>query len=281
MANTTTLNSELFTKLLVQSQFQAYEASVARAVASVFDFPANAGNTIQVPIWDAVAASKPGEGVAPTAADTNTNSKDIVLVEHVVRHVVTDMLRDSANENVIMSMADQSGRAIAESLDSDLFALFADASITQEVGTTATENTVEDIMKAAAILRSNKLTGPFYAVLSPAQAYAIKKELATNGGSNIPALSQVGEGVLRSAVIGQVSGVIVLESALVADDNTDAFGAVFAPAAFGLAQRGSLTMETQREAAARATEVVMTAVAGSAILRPQYAVRVVGSALIA
>lgn len=278
MANNTTLNSELFTNLLVQSQFAAYETSLARAVASVYDYPANAGNTVQVPIWDAVSASKPGEGVAPAAADTDTNSKTITLVEHVVRHTITDMLRDSANENVIMSLADSSGRAIAESLDTDLFALFDNVAITQVVGATATANSVDDLMKAAAILRARKLTGPFYAVVSPVQAYNLKKELAANGGSNIPALSQVGEGVLRTAVIGQVSGITVLESALVADDGTDAFGGVFSPAAFGVAQRGSITMETQREAAARATEVVMTAVAGVGILRPEYAVRFVGKA---
>ena len=277
MANTTTINSELFTKLLVQSQFQAYESALSRAVASVFDFPSNAGNTIQVPLWDAVSAAKPGEGIAPSAEDTNTTSKDISLVEHVVRHVVTDMLRDSANENVIMSLADQSGRAIAESLDSDLFALFSDVSITQEVGTTLTVNSVDDLMKAAAILRGRKLTGPFYAVVNPVQAYNLKKELAANGGNNIPALSDVGERVLQESVIGRVSGITVVESALVGLDGTDAIGAVFSPAAFGVAQRGSLTMETQREAAARATEVVMTAVAGVGILRPEYAVRLLGT----
>ena len=79
MANTTVINSELFQKLLVQSQFAAYENSVARAVASVYDYPTNAGRTVSVPIWDAVSATKPGEGVAPAAADTNTTSKDITL----------------------------------------------------------------------------------------------------------------------------------------------------------------------------------------------------------
>lgn len=279
MANTTTINAELFQKLLAQSQFAAYENSLARAVASVYDYPFNAGKVVSVPIWDAVSASKPGEGTPPSASDTNTTSKDISLVEHVVRHVVTDLLRDSAEENVIVALADQSGRSIAESIDADLLALFADVSITQEVGTTLTANSVDNLMHAAAILRSNKLTGPFYAVVSPIQAYYLKKELAANGGNNIPSLSQVGEGVLATSVIGQVAGITVVESSLVTLD-TDHIGCVFSPAAFGVAQRGSLTLETQREAAARATDVVMTAVAGSAILRPSYAVRLIGKATI-
>ena len=277
MANTTVINSELFQKLLVQSQFAAYENSVARAVASVYDYPTNAGRTVSVPIWDAVSATKPGEGVAPAAADTNTTSKDITLVEYVVRHTVTDFLRDSAEENVIAALADQSGRSLAEAMDTDLFALFADAGITQEVGATGADNTIDDLFKAAAILRSRKLTGPFYAVVNPVQAYKLKKELATNGGSNIPSLSTVGEGVIQNAVIGQVAGITVIESALVGTDRTDAIGCVFAPAAFGFAQRGAVMMEQQREAAQRATEVVLTQVAGSAILRPTYAVRLLGN----
>lgn len=277
MANTTVINSELFQKLLVQSQFAAYENSVARVVASVYDYPTNAGRTVSVPIWDAVSATKPGEGVAPDAADTNTTSKDITLVEYVIRHTVTDFLRDSAEENVIAALADQSGRSLAEAMDMDLFRLFADLEITQEVGATGADNTIDDLFKAAAILRSRKLTGPFYAVVNPVQAYKLKKELATNGGSNIPSLSTVGEGVIQNAVIGQVAGITVIESALVGTDRTDAIGCVFAPAAFGFAQRGAVMMEQQREAAQRATEVVLTQVAGSAILRPTYAVRLLGN----
>ena len=277
MANTTVINSELFQKLLVQSQFAAYENSVARVVASVYDYPTNAGRTVSVPIWEAVSATTPGEGVAPDAADTNTTSKDITLVEYVIRHTVTDFLRDSAEENVIAALADQSGRSLAEAMDMDLFRLFADLEITQEVGATGTDNTIDDLFKAAAILRSRKLTGPFYAVVNPVQAYKLKKELATNGGSNIPSLSTVGEGVIQNAVIGQVAGITVIESALVGTDRTDAIGCVFAPAAFGFAQRGAVMMEQQREAAQRATEVVLTQVAGSAILRPTYAVRLLGN----
>lgn len=276
MANTTVINSELFQKVLVAAQASAYEQSLARAISSVYDVPVGAGKTVSVPLWDAVSATKPGEGVAPNAADTNTTSKDITVAEYVVRHTITDFLRDSTNEPLFVSLGDASGRSIAESIDTDLFALFGDAGVTQEVGTTATANTVDDLFKAAAILRANKLTGPFYAVVSPYQAYYLKKELAQNGGSNIPALSQVGERVLQAAVIGSVAGITVLESSLVGVDGGDAIGGVFTPGAFGTAFRGLMSAEQQREAASRATELVVTQVAGSAILRPTYAVRFLG-----
>lgn len=276
MANTTSINSELFQKVLVAAQASVYETSLARAVSSVFDVPVGAGKTVSVPLWDAVSASKPGEGTAPAAADTNTTSKDITVAEYVVRHTITDFLRDSTMEPVFMDLGDASGRSIAEKIDTDLFALFGDVGITQEVGTTATANSIDDLFKAAAILRANKLTGPFYAVVSPYQAYYLKKELAQNGGSNIPALSQVGEGVLQGAVIGSVAGITVLESSLVGVNGGAAIGGVFAPGAFGTAFRGMMTAEQQREAALRATELVVTQVAGSGILRANYAVRFLG-----
>jgi len=285
MANNTTINSELFQNLLVQSQYALYENSIARAVTTVFDYPVGAGKVVSVPIWAGITSSKPGEGVAPSAADTNTNSKTIALAEHVVFAEVTDFLRDSAQESVITGLANQSGLALAEGLDKELIALFTDSSITQSVGTAATgsplvkvDNTVNDLMKAAAIIRANKYTGPLFAVLNPVQAYGLKAAMtATNNFQNA---TNVGNAILDQYFVGSIAGITILEHANVAIDGTskDAVGCVFAPAAFGLAQRGGVSMEEQRNAAKRSTDVVLTAVAGAGILRPELAVKVVGNA---
>lgn len=277
MANTTSINSELFQNLLVQSQYALYENSVARAVATVFDYPVGAGKVVQVPIWAGITAAKPNEGVAPSAADTNTNSKTITLAEHVVYAQITDMLRDSAQESVIAGLADQAGMALAEAIDKELIALFADVSITQSVGSAGSDNTVADLMKAAATIRANKYSGPLFAILNPKQAYGIKAAMtATNSYQNA---TMVGSDVLGQYFVGQIAGVTILEHANVGVDvNDDATGCVFAPGAFGLAQRGGINMEEQRQAAARATDLVLTAVAGAGILRPELAVKIVGDA---
>ena len=275
MANTTSINSELFQALLVQSQFALYENSIARAVATVFDYPVGAGKSVSVPIWAGITSSKPGEGVAPAAADTNTNAKTINLAEHVVFAEVTDFLRDSAQESVIGALGAQAGQALAEGIDKELIALFLDAAVTQEIGSAGTNNSITDIMKAAAMIRSNKYTGPLVAMLHPKQAYAIKAALtATNAYT---ANTNVGNAVLDQYFIGSIAGVAMYESALITEDNAnDASGCVFAPAAFGLAQRGGITMEEQRNAAKRSTDVVLTAVAGAGVLRPELAVRIYG-----
>ena len=279
MANNTTINSELFQNLLVQSQYALYENSIARAVATVFDYPVGAGKVVSVPVWAGITSSKPGEGTAPAAADTNTASKTITLAEHVVFAEVTDFLRDSAQENVIAGLATQSGLALAEGLDKELIALFADNSITQSVGAAGSDNVAADIMKAAALIRANKYTGPMFAIVNPIQAYGIKAAMtATNSYQNA---TMVGSEALSQYFVGQIGGVTILESANVAVDvNGDSTGCVFAPAAFGLAQRGGVTMEEQRNAAKRSTDVVLTAVAGAGILRPELAVKLVGDATI-
>jgi len=276
MANNTTINSELFQNLLVQSQYALYENSIARAVTTVFDYPVGAGKTVSVPIWAGITSSKPGEGVAPSAADTNTNSKTIALEEHVVFAEVTDFLRDSAQESVIGALGAQAGLALAEGLDKELFGKFA-SGVTQELGAAGEELVVATLMKAAATIRSNKYTGPLFAVLHPKQAYNMKQALtATNAYT---ANTNVGNSILSQYFVGQIAGITILESALiVADGNGDVTGCVFAPQAFGLAQRGGVTMEEQRNAAKRSTDVVLTAVAGVGVLRPELAVNIIGDA---
>lgn len=276
MANTTSINSELFQNLLVQSQYALYENSIARAVSTVFDYPVGAGKVVSVPIWAGITSSKPGEGVAPSAADTNTNSKTITLEEHVVYAEVTDFLRDSAQESVIAALGNQSGLALAEGLDKELFSKFA-SGVQQELGAAGEELVVATLMKAAATIRSNKYTGPLFAVLHPKQAYNMKQALtATNAYT---ANTNVGNSILSQYFVGQIAGITILESALIVPDgNGDVTGCVFAPSAFGLAQRGGVTMEEQRNAAKRSTDVVLTAVAGATVLRPELAVNIIGDA---
>lgn len=277
MANTTSINSELFQNLLVRSEFALYENSIARAVAQVYDYPTNAGKVVQVPVWAGITSSKPGEGVAPSAIDTNTNSRTISLEEHVAYAQVTDFLRDSAQEDVIASLSGQMGLALAEGLDKELIALFP--SITQAINQDGNDLTVNMLMQAAATIRSQKYTGPLFAVLNPLQAYGMKAALtATNNFQNA---TNAGNRVLDQYFVGSIAGITILESALVSvNSNADALGCVFAPAAFGIAQRGGVVMETERQAAQRATDVVMTVVAGAGILRPELAVKILTDAAV-
>jgi len=282
MANTTTINSELFTALLGDAQFAAYESSIARQLVTVFDMPANSGTTIQVPVYTAVSAADLTEGSAPSAADTNTTKVDIALGEVGTYFQVTDFLRDSAQRDVIGDLGAQAGRAIAEKMDNKVFALFN--SITQSVGTEDSAITVDNIMEAIATLRGNKITGPLNAVIGPRQALQIKKALY-NAGGTVATANNYGASILERGFIGTIGGCSVYESALVKSDlDTDSdselnmVGAVFAPTCLGHAMRGGVKMKTEDKAATRATDIMMSVDVGQAILQASHGVKIVGSA---
>jgi N4-gp56 family major capsid protein len=282
MANNTTINSELFTALLAEAQFAAYENSIARQLVTPFTFPANAGKVLQVPVYSAVTAGSLTEGTAPSAADTNTSNVNITLGEIGTYFQVTDFLRDSAQRDVIADLGAQAGRAIAEKMDTDVFALFN--SFSSSVGTQDSAITVDNIFDAVATLRAAKVTGPLFSVVGPRQALQLKKALY-NAGGTVATASTLGSAVLERGFIGTIAGCNIFESSLVksdldtdADEELNMVGAVFAASALGHAMRGGIVMETQRQAAARATDIMMTAITGQAILQNSHGVKIVGSA---
>jgi hypothetical protein len=181
------------------------------------------------------------------------------------------MLRDSAYGNVMAQLGDQSGRAIAESIDKQLFAKFA------SLGGSATaialaDFEITDIMDRVAAIRANKVTGPFFAVVHPTAANQLKKALTS--ASAYTSSGSLADNILRQYFVAQLAGCTVIESALVpVNDSTGvATCAVFAPSALGHAMRGTISLEEQRQAAARATDVVLTGVAGAAVLQAGHGV---------
>ena len=275
--NNTNINSELFAPLVAAAQYAAFENSIGRKITTVFDMPDNAGKVVQVPLWDAITASNPDEGNIATFSDTNTTSASITLKEFVVAHRITDLLRDSAYNDVLAQVGDQAGRAIAEAIDTDVLSNFADFTELTAGSANLVVNT-STILKGVAQLRSAKLTGPFVCVLHPKQAYNIKANLVY-AGQNTPALSSVGENISDLGFLGTIYGVQVYESSLLTvDASGDAIVAIFAPQAIGHSMRGSIRLETQRQAAYRATDLVLTAVAGSKTLRSTYGYKITSDA---
>ena len=281
--NNSSQNSELFAPLVVQAEYAAYENSVARQLVRVYDVPMNAGKVVQIPVWAAITAELITDESAATAKTTNTTAPTITLAEHVVYNQVTDMLRDSAFNDVMSQLGDQSGRAIAESLDTQVWSEFAN--LGSDLGSTSTELTTNLVLQAAATLRSRKLTGPFVMVVHPACAFNLKKQLTYSAQTNVAALSDIGNTVLGQFYIGQIGGVTIYESALVAADTTGGAtaykNAVFAPNALGHAMRGGIDMNTLYLPAARATDVVLKAVAGATTINSAFGIRITSEGTIA
>jgi N4-gp56 family major capsid protein len=284
--NNTDINSELFANFVADAQYAMYEQSVARQLVRTFEVPMNAGKVVQVPVWAAISAQVLTDEEAATAKTTNTTSPTISLKEHVVYNQITDMLRESAYGDVLADLAVQSGQAIGESLDSMVFGEFA--SFSSDIGSTTTELTTELILRGAATLRSAKVQGPYFAVVHPNAAFHMKKTLTQtlpySGAPGIAALSAVGNQVQVTGIIGSIGGVTVIESPLVGAVTTGGAtayrGGVFAASAIGLAERGGVQMNSLYLPAARATDMVLKATAGAAVIRATHGVAITAEGVI-
>ena len=278
--NNTSQNSELFANFVADAEYAMYEQSVARQIVKTFTVPMNSGRTVQVPVWASISAQVLTDEEVATAKETGTTAPTITMDEHVVYNQITDALRDSAYGDVMSDLAIQSGQAIGESLDTTVFSKFA--SLNSDIGSTSTELTTELILKGAATLRALKVQGPYFAVVHPNAAFYMKKTLTQvlpfSNAVGLGNPSNVGNQVMTTGIIGQIGGVTIIESPLVASVTTGGAtayrGAVFAPTAIGLAERGGLDMNQLYLPAARATDLVLRQFAGAAVIRATHGVAI-------
>ncbi len=280
MANNSSWNDEFYANFVTDAEFAAYEVSVSRQLCKLFQVPMNSGKIAQVPIWGQGSAQQITDESAATARDTTSTQALITMIEHVYYSSVTDMLKDSAYGDVMAQLAEVSGRAIGESLDTLAFSKFS--SFNSDIGSTSTELTTELILKAAATLRAAKVMGPYYAVVHPNAAFYMKKTLTQvlpySGATGLGAPSAVGNQVMVSGIIGSIGGVTVVESPLVASVTTGGATAyrcgVFAPTALGIAERGGITLNTLYLPASRATDMSVVAVAGANVIQSTHGVAI-------
>lgn len=280
MANAAFINDQFYANFVTDSEFAAYETSVSRQLCRLFQIPMNAGRIAQVPIWGQGSAQLITNEGAATARDTTSSEALITLKEHVYYSQVTDMLKDSAYGDVMAQLAEVSGRAIGESLDTMAFGEFSNFS--SDIGSTTTELTTELILKAAATLRAAKVMGPYYAVVHPNAAFYMKKTLTQvlpySAATGLANPSNVGNQVMVSGVIGSIGGVTVVESPLVAAVTTGGATAyrcgVFAPSGLGIAERGGLSLTQLYLPQSRATDISVVAVAGAAVLQSTHGVAI-------
>jgi hypothetical protein len=154
-------------------------------------------------------------------------------------------------------------------MDKDLTALFAGFSTV--VGGATTTATAAHIFQAVAKLRAAGVPGSdLFCVLNPLVAYDIKSAL-TNTYAN-PNGGFVQNQAMATGFIGTIAGVPVYESANVGHTTGDSVGGLFHRDALGLAIMKDISIELQRDASMRATEVVATAQYGVGELVDAYGV---------
>lgn len=267
-ATTSSTLDDLFVNIIAQARFTAEEQSLMRNLVTVYNIEAQAGTTVQVPKYPAIAAAGLVEGTDMTSTTVSTSSVSISVGEVGAQVFLTDMATMGAG-NPADELGTVLGNAIATKMDKDLIALFDGFS--GALGAAGSEVTAADIFKAAAMLRTAKAPGQYVAVLHPYQAYQLKANL-TNTFAN-PNAGEVQNEVMRRSFIGSLAGIDIYESANIAiDGSDDAKGAVFAPGALALAMKKDFDLEPERDASNRGFELNATAVYGVGELDDAYGV---------
>jgi hypothetical protein len=268
-ATTSTTLDDLFVNIIAQARFTAEEQSLMMGLVTQYDIGAQAGKTIQVPKYPAIAAAGLTEGSDMSSTAVSTSSVSVAVGEVGAQVILTDMAAFGAG-NPAVELGTVLGNAIATKMDTDLIALFAGFS--GALGAAGQEITVADLFKAAATLRANKVTGVINAVVHPYQAYALKANL-TNTFAN-PNGGDLQNEAMRNGYVGTIAGINVYESANVpVDGSGDSVGAVFAPEALAIAMKRDFNIETQRDASLRAWELNATAIYGVGELDDSYGVK--------
>jgi len=268
-ATTSTTLDDLFVNIIAQARFTAEEQSLMMGLVTQYNIGSEAGKTIQVPKYPAIAAADLTEGTDMDSTTVSTTSVAVSVGEVGAQVLLTDMAAYGAG-NPAVELGTVLGNAIATKMDQDLLALFS--GFTAAFGAAGQEITVADLFKAAATLRANKVTGVINAVVHPYQAYALKANL-TNTFANPNGGDSQNE-AMRNGYVGTIAGINVYESANVSIDGAgDSIGAVFAPEAIAIAIKKDFGIEAERDASLRAFELNATAVYGVGELDDSFGVK--------
>jgi len=284
MANTTsTTLGALFSDIQQTALFTMQEQAFMRPLIRNFNLVGQPGKQAKVGIYPAVSSGwTTGENSDVSTATTITAvEKTFDADEVAIMATLTDTARDSADDNVAASIGRVLGESLARKVDTDIAALFSGFSGT--VGAAAQpELTADLIFQAVAQLRASSVMGPYVAVFHPNQVYNLKKQLTNAGGVNMSHnLSDLGNRVLDSGFIGTVAGVDIYESAVVTGDSTGAFvGAVMHSDALAFAMKKDITIETQRDASLRATEIVASMTYGVGELQDAHGIQIITDAVV-
>lgn len=279
MANestTTTLN-DLLPQIVAEAMFQAQEKSIMRGLVKNFTMPLNSGKSIVVPTYPTVAAAAVAEGTDLSNTAVSTGGATLTVSEVGVMTTVTDLSLRSSASNVIADIGKVFGEGIAKKIDEDLMSNFDNFSVS--VGAADAAITVNKIFEAVANLRAAGVPASDLAcVLHPMVAYDLKAAIGTSAYAG----GEFQTEALRSGYAGTLAGVPIFESSNMSNTGTagDYKGAIFHRDALGLAMMQDISIEQQRDASLRATELVATAVYGHGEIFDSYGVEVLADSSI-
>ena len=272
-------NGELYENISQAANYTFQENAMLRNLVTMYDMTGTPGLTASIPVWpaaSAVTALSAGADLSNDSALASVTAVDITAVEYGNMSTIQDIVVEASPSDVGADVGRQLGGALASAMDVSVTGLFTNFG---EVGAAGAEVTVETLMKAAATLRSASVPMQgLVAVLHPFQAFNLKKAFL-NAGGTFGASPDAANNAAREYFIGRIAGIDVFESASpVIDASDDTIGAVFHPAAIGMALKRDLRIALQRDESLRGFEVVASAAWGAGVIDATKGVKITGDA---
>ena len=149
---TSSIVSELYSNIVQSALYTYSEQAVIRPVVRNYDMTGTPGLTAQVPKYPAITASNLTDGTDLTSNTAfNTTSVTMSAVERGARITLTDLAKETAQEDVAAAVGRQLGEAMVNKVDGEISALFP--SFSNRVGAAGDAVNAETIFKAVGQLR--------------------------------------------------------------------------------------------------------------------------------
>ena len=261
-ATTRTSADDLYLASVLDMQVidAAYSARVMRPLMRDYSLVGKPSDTAKFPRWPALTAASVAETADLANTEIATTSVTATVGEVGIMTTITDALTE---DDILAGVGDygrQLGLALADKQDADAAALLSGFSNT--TGVTSGGLTVATILSAIAALAARDVPGPYVGVLHPTQAFQLQKEIAASTASIWTA---GGDGRIGNAesYLGSLLNVQWYQSTNV-PTNTRSATAVYDGAIFSANKalvhvgKREARSETERDASARATEIVVT-----------------------
>lgn len=299
MANSTavTLNDLIRSEVIVDLILDASRAaSFMPKIVWQKDIDGSGSFVANFPRFASLAAASLTDGTDMSATTLSTDQSGQITASEVgVLVTLTDKAaRGSAGLIDVNAVARQCGLAVAAKLETDLTGTFA--SFSASAGATGVDLSLANVDDAIFTLKlanapignpSEQVTpaaySNFQAVLHPRQMADLRTALRTENFAFVTPL-QMGildkAGAVPGGLAGEYLGVSFWESSTcaTANEGADRVGAMFVPAAIGLVTYGGPSIEFQRDASLRASEVVCVQVYGAGLACNSYGVKIVTDA---
>jgi hypothetical protein len=296
-STTVTLNDLIRSQVIVDLILDASRAATFMPrIVWQKDIDGSGSYVANFPRFASLSAASLTDGTDMSSTTLSTDlSGQITASEVGVLVALTDKAaKGSAGLIDVNSVARQCGLAVADKLETDLTGTFA--SFTESVGATGVDLSLTDIDDAIYKLKlanapignpTEQVTPALYtnfqSVLHPRQMADLRTAMRTANFAFVTPL-QMGlldkAGAVPGGLAGEYLGVSFWESSTCATANVgaDRVGAMFVPAAIGLVTYGGPSVEFERDASLRASEVVCVQIYGAGLACNSYGVKIVTDA---